>query len=40
MGAWRTETATRFALDALPCGHFFDAAGERQVIRAIGAELT
>jgi surfactin synthase thioesterase subunit len=40
MGAWRTETSARFALDSLPCGHFFDAADERQVIRAIGRELT
>lgn len=39
MGAWRVETTAPFALDAVPGGHFFDAAGERQVLDAIVRDL-
>lgn len=39
MRAWGVETATRFDLDVLPCGHFFDAGSERLVIEAVGREL-
>jgi medium-chain acyl-[acyl-carrier-protein] hydrolase len=39
MHGWRAETSARFELDPIPAGHFFDAAGERQVIRKIGTDL-
>jgi medium-chain acyl-[acyl-carrier-protein] hydrolase len=40
MAAWRAETTARFELDVLHSGHFFTADAERQVIRAIGQDLT
>lgn len=40
MAGWGVETRARFDLDPLPCGHFFDAAGERRVIETIARELT
>jgi surfactin synthase thioesterase subunit len=39
MHGWRAETSARFALDPIPGGHFFDVAGERQVINKIGEDL-
>lgn len=39
MSAWRRETTARFDLDVVAGGHFFDRAGERQVIQAIGHDL-
>jgi surfactin synthase thioesterase subunit len=39
MSGWRLETRGVFHLDVVPGGHFFDAAGERQVIRAIATDL-
>lgn len=39
MRAWDAETTAAFALDVLPCGHFFDTASEAAVIEAIGREL-
>jgi surfactin synthase thioesterase subunit len=39
MAGWRTETAARFDLELVSGGHFFDSAGERQVIRTIGDDL-
>jgi surfactin synthase thioesterase subunit len=39
MRAWSVETSADFALDVLPCGHFFDAASERLVIEAVGRDL-
>lgn len=39
MSAWRDETTARFDLDVVAGGHFFTAAGERQVIAAISNEL-
>lgn len=39
MAGWRSETTARFGVDELPCGHFFDAEGERQVAAAIGRDL-
>ena len=39
MDGWRLETSARFDLDAVPGGHFFDAAGEHQVIRTISHDL-
>jgi surfactin synthase thioesterase subunit len=39
MHGWRAETSAHFTLDPIPGGHFFDPAGERQVIRAIGNDL-
>jgi len=39
MAGWRAETSARFELDLIPGGHFFDPAGERRVIRTIGAGL-
>ncbi|HEX6501148.1 MAG TPA: thioesterase domain-containing protein [Micromonosporaceae bacterium] len=40
MTGWRDETRARFDLDPVPGGHFFDADGERQVIRTIANDLT
>jgi surfactin synthase thioesterase subunit len=40
MSGWAAETSGRFDLDEIPGGHFFDAAGERQVIQTIGRDLT
>jgi medium-chain acyl-[acyl-carrier-protein] hydrolase len=39
MDGWRAETSARFELDVIPGGHFFDPAGERRVIAAIGDDL-
>lgn len=39
LSGWRTQTTSRFELDVVPGGHFFDAAGERQVITAITGDL-
>ena len=39
MSGWRTETSCRFDLDVVPGGHFFNAAGELQVIRTITDDL-
>lgn len=39
MRGWRAETTGRFALDVVAGGHFFDAAGEREVIRTISEDL-
>jgi surfactin synthase thioesterase subunit len=39
MDGWQAETSARFELDLIPGGHFFDPAGERQVIAAIGRDL-
>jgi medium-chain acyl-[acyl-carrier-protein] hydrolase len=39
MHGWQDETSARFELDLIPGGHFFDPAGERRVIRAIGNDL-
>lgn len=39
MDGWRAETTARFGIDALPCGHFFDADGERRVAATIGHDL-
>jgi medium-chain acyl-[acyl-carrier-protein] hydrolase len=39
MAAWRAETSAGFELDPIPGGHFFDPAGERHVIDAIGDDL-
>ncbi|MET9248896.1 thioesterase domain-containing protein [Nonomuraea sp. NPDC003709] len=39
MDGWRVETAARFDLDPVPGGHFFDSAGEQQVIRTISHDL-
>lgn len=40
MIAWEAETRGRFDLDALECGHFFDADGERRVIETVVRDLT
>ena len=40
MRGWQAETSRRFQLDLIPGGHFFDEAGERRVIDAIGHDLT
>jgi len=40
MSGWRDETSARFDLERVPGGHFFDTAGEQQVIQTIGADLT
>lgn len=40
MDRWRVETRAEFALEKVPGGHFFDAAGLRQVVDRVGAELT
>jgi surfactin synthase thioesterase subunit len=39
MHEWRAETSARFELNPIPGGHFFDAAGERQVIHEIANDL-
>lgn len=39
MHGWRAQTTEWFALDTVPGGHFFDATGERQVIRTITEDL-
>jgi surfactin synthase thioesterase subunit len=39
MSGWRAQTRARFDLEPVPGGHFFDAGGERQVIRAIANDL-
>jgi len=39
MRGWADETTGRFTLDVVPGGHFFDAAGERQVIRTVTDDL-
>jgi medium-chain acyl-[acyl-carrier-protein] hydrolase len=39
MSGWRTETCGRFDLHIVPGGHFFDTAGELQVIRTITDDL-
>jgi surfactin synthase thioesterase subunit len=39
MHGWQAETSARFELDTIPGGHFFDTAGERQVIHKIGNDL-
>jgi surfactin synthase thioesterase subunit len=39
MSGWRAETSARFDLSLVPGGHFFDSAGERQVIATIGHDL-
>lgn len=39
MTGWRAETRGRFDLAVVPGGHFFDAAGERQVVQAITDDL-
>lgn len=39
MGTWGAETTAAFALDVLPCGHFFDTSSESAVIEAIGCDL-
>jgi medium-chain acyl-[acyl-carrier-protein] hydrolase len=39
MSGWRLETRGPFHLHAVSGGHFFDAAGERQVIRTIATDL-
>jgi surfactin synthase thioesterase subunit len=39
MSGWRAETLSRFDLDVVTGGHFFDLAGERHVIGAITDEL-
>jgi medium-chain acyl-[acyl-carrier-protein] hydrolase len=39
MRGWRAETRGRFDLDVVPGGHFFNAAGELQVIRTITDDL-
>jgi medium-chain acyl-[acyl-carrier-protein] hydrolase len=39
MSRWRDETSGRFELDVVPGGHFFDAAGELQVIQTITDDL-
>lgn len=36
---WQAETSARFELELIDGGHFFDSAGELQVIRSIGDEL-
>jgi surfactin synthase thioesterase subunit len=40
MRGWAAETSARFDLQEIPGGHFFDAAGERLVIQALGHDLT
>jgi surfactin synthase thioesterase subunit len=39
MAGWRAETSAHFELDLIAGGHFFDLAGERSVIHAIGDDL-
>lgn len=39
MEGWSKETCADFALHPVPGGHFFDAAGEQQVIRTIAQVL-
>lgn len=39
MSGWRAETCGRFDLDVVPGGHFFDPAGERQVIRTVADDV-
>jgi medium-chain acyl-[acyl-carrier-protein] hydrolase len=39
MTGWRMETAARFDLGLVSGGHFFDSAGEQEVIRTIGDDL-
>lgn len=39
MDGWRAETSGRFDLDVVIGGHFFDPAGERQVVQTITDEL-
>lgn len=39
MADWRKETNSRFELDPVPGGHFFDDTGERRIIAAIGHDL-
>jgi len=39
MRGWGRQTSRRFTLEAVPGGHFFDAAGERRVARAIIDDL-
>jgi medium-chain acyl-[acyl-carrier-protein] hydrolase len=39
MRAWDVETSAAFALDVLPCGHFFDPGCESTAIEAIGRRL-
>ncbi len=39
MDGWRVETHAQFDLDVVSGGHFFDPAGERTVIDAIGHNL-
>ena len=39
MNGWRAETLGRFDLDVVTGAHFFDEAGERQVIRTVTDEM-
>ena len=39
MSGWSAETSADFDLSVIPGGHFFDDAGERQVIATIGRDL-
>lgn len=39
MSGWRSETRGRFELDVISGGHFFDPAGEHQVIRTVSDDL-
>ncbi|BCB89238.1 thioesterase [Phytohabitans suffuscus] len=39
MNDWQAETLGRFDLDVVTGGHFFDRAGEHQVIRAVTEDL-
>jgi medium-chain acyl-[acyl-carrier-protein] hydrolase len=39
MAGWAAETSAGFDLDALPCGHFFDAQSESRVCERVGRLL-
>jgi medium-chain acyl-[acyl-carrier-protein] hydrolase len=39
MSAWRDETRASFGMDIVPGGHFFSAAGQRQVLAAVSSDL-
>jgi medium-chain acyl-[acyl-carrier-protein] hydrolase len=38
MSGWAAETAARFDLDTLPCGHFLLGAAERRLLEVIAAD--
>jgi surfactin synthase thioesterase subunit len=39
MRSWRDETSASFSLDLIPGGHFFEPAGQRQVIAVLTGDL-